>query len=99
MSNVLATRQKDPDEVKDYGLNWADWLNENTPDDTISTSDWTATAGITLGVKSNDTTTTTQWVSGGTHGSDYVLVNRIVTAGGRTAERALLIQVRSVGPI
>lgn len=87
---------KDPADVLDYKVDWAGsspgpWLTEG---DTIVTSTWTVPTGITKDSDSHDDGTATVWVSGGTAGTDYRLTNRIVTAGGRTAERTIRIQVR-----
>ena len=56
---------KDPDEVLDYSIDWSTWLDS----DTISSSSWTVESGITKDSDSNDTTSTTIWLSGGT--ADY----------------------------
>jgi hypothetical protein len=63
--------------------------------DTIVTSTWVVPVGLTLSSSSHDTTSTTVWLSGGTAGTRYTLINRIVTAGGRTVERSLEIVVSS----
>jgi hypothetical protein len=81
---------KDPDEVLDYGLEWSDVLEDG---ETISTSSWTATAGITLGTSgatapSISSTQTLCWLSGGTAGSIYTITNRIVTSESRTYDRS-----------
>ncbi len=82
---------KDPDAVLDYQINWAAWLGT----DTISSSTWTVPTGITKNSDTNSTTTTTIWLRGGTAGTEYTLTNRIVTAGGRTADRSIVIVVRA----
>lgn len=84
--------EKDPSDVADYGRDWSDLLEA----DTISSSTWTVPAGLTKDSQTNDTTTTTVWLSGGTALEDYVCVNRIVTAGSRTFERSITIQVREL---
>ncbi len=72
---------------------------------TISTSTWTVPAGIT---KDSDNkgavtirtvvyainTAATIWLSGGTAGTDYELVNQIVTSDSRTLDKTIIIQVR-----
>ncbi|MCK5783867.1 MAG: hypothetical protein KAH06_05430 [Desulfobacterales bacterium] len=78
---------KDPNAVLDYQADWSDWLG----DDTISTSDWILPTGIIEDSATNTTTTATIWLSGGTAGTSYTLVNRIVTAGGRTEDRTITI--------
>ena len=85
MSNFV----KDPDASLDYGFDWSAWLGT----DTIATSTWTVDSGITKGATSNTTTTTTVWLSGGTVGTTYNAVNRIVTAGGRTNDHTLTVRV------
>lgn len=82
--------EKDPNEVLDYSVNWTNWLGT----DTISTSTWVVPTGITGGTESTTTVLATIWLSGGSTGSRYDLVNRIVTAGGRTADRTLSIDCR-----
>jgi len=87
---------KDPSAVLDYQIDWTDWLALTPPGtaDTISTSTWTVPTGITKASDSKTTVKTTVWVSGGTAGQQYELVNRIVTVAGRTAERTIVIWCR-----
>ena len=85
------TDPKDPEEVLDYLVDWAKPL----AGDTIQSSTWTLPDGIIAGQMANTTTTTTIWLSGGTHGKDYKLVNRIVTAGGRTREQTCTLKCRT----
>ncbi len=80
---------KDPNAVLDYVLDWGTWLGS----DTISTSTWTVPTGITEDSSTNTTTTATIWLSGGTAGSTYLLINRIVTVAGRTEDRTIQITV------
>ena len=89
MSNVFL---KDPDAVLDYSIDWSQWLPTL---DTISTSNWTVPTGITEDSSSNSATIATIMLSGGTLNNDYELVNRIVTAGGRTQDQTIRILVRS----
>lgn len=81
---------KDPQARKDYGFDWSAWLGT----DTITASTWTLPSGITSYAESNTTTVATVWLSGGTHGQDYLVTNQITTAGGRIEQRSLKIQVR-----
>ena len=81
---------KDPDEVVDYKFDWSTWLGA----DTISSDTLTVDAGLTKDSDSNDTTSVTVWMSGGTAGKAYKVSSKIVTAGGRTAERTIIINVR-----
>lgn len=80
---------KDPNAVLDYTLDWSDWLET----DTIAASTWVVDAGLTKASDSFTPTSTTVWLSGGTAGRVYEALNRIVTAGGRTADRVLIIRV------
>ena len=81
---------KDSDAVKDYAIDWSPWL----AGDTITTSTWIVPTGITKNSDTHTTTGTTIWLSSGTDGTDYNLVNRVVTAGGRTEDRTITILVR-----
>ena len=80
---------KDKDAVLDYGIDWSSWLD----DDTIDSSEWIVPAGITKDSDTSDTTRATIWLSGGTLGVVYSLVNRIVTVGGRTDDRTISVRI------
>ena len=80
---------KDPNAVLDYVNDWSEWLGT----DTISTSTWVVPTGITKDSDSKTDTSTTIWLSGGTAGTRYTVVNRIVTVGGRTEDRSLVFSV------
>jgi hypothetical protein len=89
--NALEEHCKTPDEVLEYGWTWSDWLSSET----IATSTWTASSGITIDSDSNTTTGTVVWLSGGNLGRTYTVVNKIVTSSSpaRTAERAFLLTI------
>lgn len=80
---------KDSAAVLDYGVDWSAWLGT----DTIATSTWTVPTGLTVDSETETTTLATVWLSGGTTGTTYTLVNRITTAAGRQDERTLTITV------
>ena len=82
---------KDPDAILDYSINWSSWL---VTGDTITTSTWTAEAGIMIDSDTNTTTATTVWLSGGTAGESYDVTNHIVTDDGREDDRTITILVR-----
>lgn len=84
---IPALEPKDPDDVVDYSVDWTDWL----AGDTIATSVWVVPTGITKDSDTNDTTSATIWLSGGTEGDDYQLTNRITTAAGRTKDKSFTI--------
>ena len=81
---------KDPDSTLDYQVDWSDWMAES---DTIADSAWTVPDGITKASDTYDATTATIWLSGGSAGSSYEVVNRITTQDSRVDERALMIMV------
>jgi hypothetical protein len=85
----IASYVHDPDAVLDYSIDWSRWLDT----DTIATSSWTVTTGVTLDSHSNTTTRATAWVSGGTAGEVYFLTNHVVTAGGREDDRSIRLTV------
>lgn len=84
---------KDPDATLDYQRDWSAWLAA-ADDDTIVTSTWIVPDGLTKTDEANTATTATVWLSGGTAGLSYDVVNRIVTAQGRTDDRTLTIICR-----
>jgi hypothetical protein len=84
---------KDPNDEVDYHVNWSRYLTRIG--DVIQSSSWPVIpAGITRMSDTHDDTRTTIWLSGGTAGTDYLLTNRIVTAGGRTLDKSITIRVR-----
>ncbi len=85
-------RTKDPNEIVDYDLSWEDEMTADT--DTIASSTWTVPAGITKDSSSNTTTRTKVWLSGGTTGETYTLLNRVVTAGGRTFDQSVKLKMK-----
>jgi hypothetical protein len=84
---------KDPAAVKDYKWDWSDWLDG----DTIATHTVTAEDGITKDSSSitDDSTSVTVWISGGTAGSEYQITCQIVTTGGRTDGRTAIFSIRN----
>lgn len=84
---MSARFSKDPSAVLDYTVDWSAWLGT----DTISASTWTVPVGIVKVTDNATATNTTAWFSGGTLGKSYSIVNRIVTAGGRTDERTITL--------
>lgn len=89
----LKSFTKDPEALLDYTVDWDgdDWLGTDT---ITGTPTWTVPAGLTLAAQSNTTTTATVWLSGGMADTDYNVECKITTAGGRTDERTIRIQVR-----
>lgn len=89
---VLKTYEKTPTAVLDYSIDWSSWLASG---ESISTSTWSVPAGITKDSDTNDTDSTTIWLSGGTAGTSYLISNTIVTnaATARTETRSFSIAV------
>ena len=81
--------KKDPSAILDYSIDWSLWLDG----DTIQSSSWTVPQGLTKASETNNNSTTTVWLSGGTLDQTYTVTNRITTANGRTDERSILIKV------
>lgn len=82
----------DPDEVKEYTVDWSTDLGGA---DTIASSSWTVPTGLANDSDSHTSTTATIWVSAATMGVNYVATNRITTAGGRTLEQSIVIPCRA----
>ena len=83
---------KDPGAVLDYLVDWSEWLGT----DLISSSSWVVQSPLTTTNSTNTTTTATVWLSGGVSGQQYVVTNRIVTAGARTNERSFMIMCQDL---
>lgn len=88
---------KDPQAKLDYTADWSAWLA--MVNDTITASTWSVPPGLTMESSpapsiSTDGKKTTVWLSGGTPGEDYPVVNHITTAAGRADDRTLNISVR-----
>jgi len=82
---------KDPSSILDYGFDWTDWL----AGDTITTSAWSVSpAGLTAVTNSKNGGVTTVWLSGGTVGQTYQVVNSVITALGRIDQRTLLVAIQ-----
>lgn len=82
---------KDPGDRLDYVMTFATWLAGDT---ITGTPIWTVPAGITQYATSNTTTTATIWLSGGTHGSDYIITCQVETAGGRIKQQSFTVKVK-----
>lgn len=85
---ILATHKKQPWEVKDYDIDYSDWLNGVSPADTLATvvplvSCITTPADTALVVDSVTVSSNRVkfMVSGGTAGETYKLTARATTNG------------------
>ncbi|WP_020474565.1 phage fiber-tail adaptor protein [Zavarzinella formosa] len=82
---------KDPSARLDYQIDWSDWLD----DETIAVSVWTVPAGIIqYGSATNTATSATIWLTGGTPGTDYSIVNQITTTEARINQQTLKLLIR-----
>jgi len=85
---------KDPASVLDYKFDWSVYLDtDSSPAETISTSQWSADAGITIDSDSKTDTDATVWLSGGVATREYEVTNKITTSVGRTVDRSFTVQV------
>lgn len=91
MSTKAWEAPKDPDERKDYMVNWAELLSG----DTISASEWEIPASSELITESEtfSNTTTTIWLSGGKTGT-HALLNRVTTSGSRIYDQTVKLYVQ-----
>lgn len=87
---------KDDASVVDYTIDWSSTLNATSPNDTISTSSWTKSGGITIDSNSNTTTTATVWLSGGKLNTRAVATNTVVTTQGRTYVRSIYLDIKNL---
>lgn len=88
----------DPDAVLDYPFNWAEWLepiNDTIVTATVEASTITDdTTPVDVSLVTNDATSVTAWVSGGTLGNTYTLTCRIVTTDGRTEDQSATLVIQ-----
>ncbi|USC17024.1 hypothetical protein [Rhodococcus sp. 11-3] len=85
------TFTKDPEAVLDYHFDWSAWLSDG---ETISSSTFESTAGITIDSNTTTATVATVWLSGGIRGRLYEITNHIVTNQGREDDRSITIRVK-----
>lgn len=82
---------KDPDETLDFQIDWSTRLDTG---DTIVTSTWIIPDGLTKQSDGKTTNATTVWLMGGTAGTSYLVLNRVVTANGRTLDQTGKLKVK-----
>ena len=82
---------KSENEKLDYKVDWSLWLGA----DQVDESEWTVPAGLTQESHTFSAKETTVWISGGTLGTVYTLVNKITTLSNppRIAERTIKINL------
>lgn len=97
---ILANYEKQPDERKDYDVDYAEWLSDIV--DTLDLVEPSVTClsdplDTSLVVEPDPPMTTTQvklWVNGGTDGMKYKITLKTTTVGGRIDESELIFKVR-----
>jgi len=93
--SALPTYVKDPDETRRFGVDWSAPLAVNSA--TISSVAWSAApSGLTLSGESNDSTTASTLVAGGTLGSAYTLTCRATMSDGQILDFTLGILIASL---
>lgn len=65
------------------------------PADTIASSTFTLPVGIVAQSSAFSTTATKVWLTGGTDGQAYLIVNEITTAGGRKMDQTIKIKIKT----
>lgn len=82
---------KDPQEIRDFGIDWAPDLGIKT----IATSAWTVVSGtVIIDSDDHDTTTTTVRLSGGTAGETCGLLNHVVLSDGQEYEQTGQLKIK-----
>lgn len=97
----LATRTKQPREVKDYDVDFAPWLTpmNDTLDTVTATVECVTDPADTSLLIDSTTYTATRlklWISGGTSGQRYKITVQAVTVGGRTDESEIIFRVKEI---
>ncbi len=97
MTNAIKNDGAGPYFVRDplsrlpVSVDWSAWLTQEAT--TISSSDWTVEAGLTLESPTSSAIVAQVIVSGGVAGSVYVLRNTITCANGTVDSRSLRVSV------
>ncbi|KZK99134.1 hypothetical protein [Pseudovibrio sp. Ad26] len=79
---------KDPDDVKDYKLDWSARLGDM---EEITSSEWLVPLGVTKGSDSHTQHVVTIWLRDGTAGEKYRITNRVQTSQGRTYDQSVVL--------
>ena len=95
---ILAKYEKQPAEVKDYDIDYSEWLIP--AEDTISsittvvTSESEAAPTLEVDYTQNTITVAKLWVSGGTVGTQYKITVLMTSEGGRVDESELVFNIK-----
>lgn len=91
---------KDPNEVLDYQLDWADPVAPRLqPSELLTGSTWTVVEGdVMIAVSPAPSFTagglSTVWLTGGTDSTKCELLNRVTTSLGRTYDQTVVLRIR-----
>jgi hypothetical protein len=95
---ILAKYEKQPAEVKDYDIDYSEWLIP--AEDTISsittavTSETEVAPTLEVDYTQNTITVAKLWVSGGTVATQYKITVVMTSVGGRIDESELVFNVK-----
>lgn len=91
---MLTWPVKDPNEVLDYEIDWATYRLQSG--ETISSSTFSVVEGdVVIDSDSDLAGVTKVWLSGGTHGTACLVLNRITTSAGRTYDQSVRLRIRT----
>lgn len=82
---------KDPNSVLDYKVDWSAWLQSG---ETISSHEVVKVGSITVDSSTNDDTSVTVWISGGSVGEYTTVTTRITTNEGRTEDKTFRLNIK-----
>jgi hypothetical protein len=95
---ILAKYEKQPAEVKDYDIDYSDWLipAEDTIDSitTAVTSETEVVPTLEVDYTQNTITVAKLWISGGTVGTQYKITVLMTSEGGRIDESELIFRIK-----
>ena len=96
---MLSWPPKDPNEVLDYQIDWADATQgpRLVTSETLTTSTYSVATGDVVINSSSFVSTglTTVWLSGGTAGTLCEILNRVTTSAGRIYEQSVRLRIRN----
>lgn len=89
---ILGTFEKQPADVKDYDIDYSQWLSSGDAiQQAVSTVD---VIGLTVVSTFTDSTRVKVWLSGGTSGGKYKVTVTVTTTDGRVLQHEFVIKVR-----
>ena len=91
---ILAKYEKQPAEVKDYDIDYSEWLTAG--DNVQAASVEVAPIGLTVESTFINDPRVKIWVSGGTTGTTYKLTVTATTADGRVKQDEFKVKVKDI---